>query len=90
MYLDRRPLFLSKETRQAVLDVMNESFEKVATSDIDDQLHLSGTILPFLQDILTDAEVAERRRISGRGGWREPSMSSDDLMTCLREGKVPL
>ena len=88
IHVDRRPLLLSKETRNGIVDLIDKAGDLVPQVDIDEQIRLTGDYMPFLSQLLNDAELAEKRNREG-GGFRTTTLSTPELLALFREMKLP-
>jgi len=89
-YIDRRPLLLSKEVKNRIVDLIDEAADKVPElAEIEDQLYLTGEYMPFLSRLLDDAELAERRRDETGRGYRRTDLSVSELVSLFREMRLP-
>jgi hypothetical protein len=90
IHLDRRPLLLDKETRNRIIDLIDEAANRVPEMlDVDDQLHITGEYMPFLSRLLDGAELAEERRRDYGSGFRRTALTTAELIALFREMKLP-
>lgn len=90
-FLDMRPLLLSRETRHAILDMIDEGADSL-TEDLlgEASSYLVFDYLPFLTRVLQESEVAERYRSMGRNqAYRETYWDHDQILAALRELILP-
>lgn len=88
-YLDRRPLLISKEVKNGIVDLIDQAADLVPKMDIDDQLHFTGDYMPFLSRLLDSAKLAEERKAANNSGYRETNLSTPELLSLFREMKLP-
>lgn len=89
-HLDRRPLLLSKEVRNGIIDLIDQAADLVPElNDIDAQLQITGEYMPFLSKLLSNAELAEDRRLAGDPGFRKTDLSVEELLALFKEMKLP-
>lgn len=86
-YIDRRPLFLERAVRDKIVDLIDTAVENIGDDDLD--LHLFYEFLPFLQRVMEEAERAEAMRTMGTSGFRTTSLSVDEVISYLREMRLP-
>lgn len=88
-YLDQRPLLLSKEVKNIVLDLIDQAAARVPQVDIDEQIHLVEGYMTFLSRLLDSAQLAEKRKAEGNEGFRATSLSTEELIALFRDMKLP-
>jgi len=89
VHLDRRPLLLSKETRNGIVDLIDKAASLVPQADIDEQIRLTGEYMPFLSQLLTDAELAEKRNRAEGCGFRTTTLTTPELLALFQDMKFP-
>lgn len=88
-YVDRRPLLLSKEVRNAVVNLIDEIADTLSDLDLDSQCFYTSEYMPFLSGLLDEAARASEVRKSGSTGYRTTSLSVEELLPLFRSMKKP-
>ena len=90
-FLDRRPLLLDRETRNGILDLVDEGAARL-TDDIpmSEQDFLANQYLPFLTRVLQESEIAERHESMGNTtAYRCTDWSRDEILSGFRDLILP-
>ena len=90
-YLDRRPLLLDRETRNAILDLIDEGASRLTDEVLsDEQNYLANRYLPFLSRVLKESEVAEKLRSMGNhSAYRRTNDTGEEIIAHLRDLILP-
>lgn len=88
-YIDRRPLLLSKDVRNSIVNLIDEAAELLEDLDLDSMCFYTGEYMPFLGSLLDDASRASGLESEGLQGYRTTSMSKEELISLFRNMQKP-
>lgn len=90
-FLDRRPLLLDRETRNGILDLVDDGASRLTDEILtNEQDFLANQYLPFLTRVLQESEIAERYESMGnRTAYRRTAWSREEILAGLRDLILP-
>lgn len=90
-YLDRRPLLLDRETRNSILDLIDEGAARLTDEVLtDEQSYLANEYLPFLSLVLKESETAERlSSMENHQAYRKTNETREEIVAHLRDMILP-
>lgn len=88
-FLDRRPLLLSKELCNGVVDLINAAADNIGNMEIEESISCNNEYLPFLSQLLSDSAKAQERASLGEMGWRSTSMATSEVLALFEQSQIP-
>lgn len=90
-YLDRRPLLLDRDTRNSILDLIDEGAARLTDEVLtDEQNYLANEYLPFLSLVLKESETAERLvSMENHRAYRKTNETKEQIIAHLRDMILP-